>query len=100
LTFSDEGLRLSRADHRTKIRLLRIDFADNQHGAVAKWLRQRIANPSRPGSNPGGASFESRRPDQVCGFFRARTMRPRLQPSFEFGLTISNLSAMLFAGVV
>jgi hypothetical protein len=25
-------------------------------GAVAKWLRQRIANPSFPGSNPGGAS--------------------------------------------
>jgi hypothetical protein len=27
-------------------------------------------------------------------------MRPRLQPSFEFGLTTSNLSDMLFADVV
>ena len=38
---------------------IRVEFADVLHhvfeGAVAKWLRQRIANPSYPGSSPGGA---------------------------------------------
>ncbi len=34
-------------------------------GAVAKWLRQRIANPSFAGSNPARASFDS-------GFCRSR----------------------------
>ena len=35
------------------------EFADGGlyrfYGAVAKWLRQRIANPPCPGSSPGGA---------------------------------------------
>ena len=38
-----------------------------RYGGVAKWLRQWIANPRSPGSNPGAASSTSsgRRPDPV-----------------------------------
>ena len=33
------------------------EFVPVRYGAVAKWLRQRIANPLYPGSSPGGASY-------------------------------------------